>query len=492
MGKTQQWFAVDKEGLADLVASKGKVFVLHELLQNAWDCPAVRKVEVSMVPIAGKPFVSVAVLDDDPDGFTDLTHAYTLFASSKKKSNPDLRGRFNLGEKLVLSLCTEATISSTTGTVRFDHKGRHQSKIQRAAGTLFHAVVRMTREEYAEVLKSVKLLIPPDYIETFINGEKLEGHEKLDLFAADLPTVVSDDGTGVLRDATRSTTVRLWCPKEGEAPHIYEMGIPVVELGGGEPWHIDVEQKVPLSMERDNVTPAYLRRLRSEVLNRVSASLTAEQSKASWVTSTLGSFWVDDVTVRHVVDKRFGSKAVIADLSDREGEHMAVAQGYTVVPGGAFPADAWERIRETKALLPAGQVTPSPKPYSPDGTPLKLIDHADWSPEMVAFEEFAVIFSLAVAGLVVAVNFTIDRGWKFNAAYSKGSENTGSIVFNEGRLGQQWFAKGAWADRVELLIHELGHHWGQHLDSSYHEALCRLGRVAVELSINRPRFFTEE
>ena len=34
----QQWFEVDKQGLADLVSSKGKVFILHELLQNAWDC----------------------------------------------------------------------------------------------------------------------------------------------------------------------------------------------------------------------------------------------------------------------------------------------------------------------------------------------------------------------------------------------------------------------------------------------------------------------
>ena len=491
MGKTQQWFSVDKEGLADLVASKGKVFVLHELLQNAWDCPAVREVRVVMAPVPGRSLVNVTVLDDDPDGFKDLTHAYTLFAASLKKSNPERRGRFNLGEKLVLSLCETASISSTTGTVWFDGKGRHQSRIQRAVGTSFNAVVRMTRDEYVEVLASVKLLIPPGGIETFVNGEKLESHKKVDLFAADLPTVVSDDGTGILRDATRSTKVQLWQPKEGEVPHIYEMGIPVVELGGGEPWHIDVGQKVPLSMERDNVTPSYLRRLRAEVLNRVSASLTAEQAKAAWVTSTLGSLWVDDATVRHVVNQRFGPKAVIADLSDREGEHMAVAQGYTVVPGGAFPADAWERIRGAEALKPAGQVTPSPKPFSPDGTPLKLLDRSDWTPEMEAFKTFALAFSNVVAGLCVNVNFTKDRGWKFNAAYSKSLGETGAIVFNVGRLGMDWFVKDAWGDRVELLIHELGHHWGQHLDSSYHEALCRLGRAAVEMAIARPSFFTE-
>ena len=88
MAKTQQWFAVDKQGLADLVASKGKVFILHELLQNAWDCPAVREVTVVMSPVKGAPLVNLTVVDDDPDGFRDLAHAYTLFAPSEKKSDP--------------------------------------------------------------------------------------------------------------------------------------------------------------------------------------------------------------------------------------------------------------------------------------------------------------------------------------------------------------------------------------------------------------------
>ena len=295
---SQQWFAVDKQGLADLVSSKGKVFILHELLQNAWDCPAVKQVDVDMVPVEGKPMINLTVTDDDPDGFKDLTHAYTLFAPSEKKSAPERRGRFNLGEKLVLSLCTSATISSTTGTVSFDKEGRHTSKIRRESGTLFQATVRMDREEFAGVLSAIKMVMPPDRVETLINGTELDRHETVDLFQAELPTVVADDGTGVLRDATRCCIVRLWEPKEGEVPHLYEMGIPVVELGGGEPWHIDVGQKVPLSMERDGVTPLYLRRLRAEVLNRRASSLSPDQAKASWVTSTLGSSWVDNKAIK--------------------------------------------------------------------------------------------------------------------------------------------------------------------------------------------------
>ena len=492
---SQQWFAVDKQGLADLVSSKGKVFILHELLQNAWDCPAVKQVDVDMVPVEGKPMINLTVTDDDPDGFKDLTHAYTLFAPSEKKSAPERRGRFNLGEKLVLSLCTSATISSTTGTVSFDKEGRHTSKIRRESGTLFQATVRMDREEFAGVLSAIKMVMPPDRVETLINGTELDRHETVDLFQAELHTVVADDGTGVLRDATRCCIVSLWKPKDGEIPHLYEMGIPVVELGGGEPWHIDVGQKVPLSLERDGVTPLYLRRLRACVLNRAASSLTPDQAKASWVTSTLGSSWVDDQAIKLAITARFGDKAVTADPSDREGEHMAVAQGYTVVPGGAFPADAWTRIREANALKPAGQVTPSPRPFSPDGTPLKMIDRQDWTLSMEAFAVFARSFALVAADLHIGIGFTSDVGWKFQAAYSMREvafDDNGTIIFNAGRLGSRWFEQDNWRGQVELLIHELGHHWGQHLDSSYHEALCRIGRAAVEMALDRPEMFRRQ
>jgi hypothetical protein len=406
----QQWFAVDKQGLADLVASKGKVFILHELLQNAWDCPAVKTVDVLLSPVRGAPLVDLTVMDDDPDGFSE----------------------------------------------------------------------------------AIKMVMPPDRVETFVNGEKLGWHKTADLFQAELPTVLADADTGILRDATRSCIVRLWEPREGEEPHLYEMGIPVVELSGGEPWHIDVCQKVPLSMERDNVTPLYLRRLRAVVLNRVASSLSPAQAKAPWVTSTLGSPWVDDQAVKGVIASRFGSKAVIADPSDREGEHMAVAQGYTVVPGGAFPAEAWTRIREADALKPAGQVTPSPKPFSPGGTPLEMIKLEDWSPDMEAFAVFARRFARQAAGLDIGISFTADVGWKFQAAYvGRETEGAGEgqIIFNASRLGPSWFDQANWPPQVELLIHELGHHWGQHLDSSYHEALCRIGREAVGLALAQPELF---
>lgn len=125
-----QWFDIDKGGLAKLMARRGKAFILYELIQNAWDQrSSIVHVELTK---AGERVAVLPVDDDDPEGFADLRHAWTLFAESGKKADPERRGRFNLGEKLVLAVCEEASISSTSGTVMFDAKGRHRSRRRRA------------------------------------------------------------------------------------------------------------------------------------------------------------------------------------------------------------------------------------------------------------------------------------------------------------------------------------------------------------------------
>ena len=98
-----QWFDVDKAGLAKLLARKGKEFVLFELVQNAWD-EDTRQVQVGLQRIPGTKYAHLMVEDDSPNGFADLSHAFTLFADSAKKQDVNKRGRFNLGEKLVLAV----------------------------------------------------------------------------------------------------------------------------------------------------------------------------------------------------------------------------------------------------------------------------------------------------------------------------------------------------------------------------------------------------
>ena len=78
----QDWFSVDTDGLAQLLERRGREFIVYELIQNSWDQNAAQ-VKVSLAPIAGRKGVAhLVVADDDPDGFADLRHAYTLYAPS--------------------------------------------------------------------------------------------------------------------------------------------------------------------------------------------------------------------------------------------------------------------------------------------------------------------------------------------------------------------------------------------------------------------------
>lgn len=479
------WFTVDKQGLAKLLEKRGKAFAVFELIQNAWDTNA-KNVRVTLEPLPGKALATLYVEDDDPEGFTDLAHSFTLFAESGKKSDPTKRGRFNLGEKLVLALCENAEIISTKGSVYFNREGRTTSRKKLQQGSAFLGTIRMTREELAEVHREVTRLIPPRGLRMWFNGIAILSRDAIRTFEVTLPTMTSDE-EGNLRRTARKTSVSLHAVQEGETATLYEMGIPVVELSGGEKWHVNVHQKVPLNFDRDNVTPAYLRELRTYVLNETFDLLKgAEDAAAAWVRDASSDERVQAEAVEKVVTERFGPKRVIYDPSDREGSKLAVAHGYTVIPPGALSAAEWKNVKASGAALPAGKVTPSPKPYSPDGEPLKLIPKDQWSKDMWRKASFAVRLGQQVLGVTIEVRIANDPGWGFRATYGKSV-----LTLNAGDLGVEWFSLAAHdQDVLQLLIHEFGHHYApDHLSSEYHEALCRLGAQVTRLALELPEMF---
>lgn len=471
---TQPHFLVDKKGLAKLLERRGKSFILFELLQNAWDETTTR-VEAT-VEWLGNSTVRVTVEDDNPEGFADLTHAYTLFAESAKKSDPTKRGRFNLGEKLVIAASTSARVTTTKGTVEFNKDGRTNRRRARETGTEFRATFRMSKAEYDAMLAGARTAIPPAKVMTILNGDVLKVRYPVATIIAPLPTEVADDD-GNLRPTTRRTSVHLYEPHEGETPMLYEMGIPVVETD--QRWHVDIEQKVPLNADRDNVTPAYMRLVNVLVANEMASKLKAEDASADWVTEALGHPAVNPGTVEAVLTARFGERRVVNDPSDPEGTKIAVAQGYTVIPSNAFSRDAWSHIRASGAALPAGRVTPSPKAYSdsPDAKPLDYIGPDRWTHGMFAFADLAVAVSQTVLYRKVDVRFASDITWPFSATYGP----SGTLTVNVGRLGHAWFDAGNKQRQLALLLHEFVHEQvSDHLSREFADGVADLGaRLAL-------------
>lgn len=467
------WFTVDRAGLAALLERRGKGFVLLELLQNAWDEDTTH-VAVTLRPIQGRPAARLVVEDDSPDGFADLTHAFTLFAPSTKLGEAEKRGRFNLGEKLVLALCEEATIISTTGGYRFDATGRHPLRRRRDAGSIFEGVVRMTRAEVEEALALVRTVIPPTGITTVINGDQLENRTPIHSFTATLATEIADD-EGRLSRTRRKTTIKVYAPYAGETPMIYELGIPVV--GVDDRWSVDVGQKVPLNMERDNVTPAYLRALRTLVLNEMHGRVRAEDATATWVHEALASPDVTSEAVTDIVHKLFGKNAVVHDPSDPEANRIAAAQGRTVIPSRAFTKDAWANIRSAGSVRPAGQVTPSRKILtSADGVP--PIPETEWTDGMQRVAAYARHMAQILLGFEIAVEFS-PVGQYEGGGCPLAWYGSRTLTFNVRQLGRRFFDMPDPLRLDALLIHEFAHEFASnHLSSAFYDATCDLGAKA--------------
>lgn len=481
---SKDWFAVDKEGLSKVLARRGKGFVVNELIQNAWDTQA-KNIVVTLEPLYGRAMARLTVIDDDPDGFADLRHAYTLYAESVKKADPEKRGRYNLGEKLVLALCKNAVILSTKGGIAFNDEGRKTLRTKTQSGSSFAAFIRLTREEIEEVESAIRMLIPPPEVKTIFNGVPLKERPELESFEMSLSTEIADE-EGMIRRTVRTTRVTVHEVLPGEKASIYEMGIPIVETG--DRWHYNIGQKVPLNADRDNVTPAYLQSVRVEVLNRMQARITKEDSTSSWVRDASADENVSKEAVEKVVTLRFGEKRVIFDPSDPEGTKIAMSQGYTVIPPGSLSGEEWKNVKRHEVARPAGQVTPSPKPFSPDGKPLRLLEAEEHTAGMRKIAGYAQKLAELLFGHSIAVKFASDKSWPFNATYG-GAE----LTFNVAHLGTFWFDRSIKDDEVnKLLIHEFGHNFsGDHLSDDYHRGLSRIGAELMRLALEHPEIWKD-
>ncbi len=340
----------------------------------------------------------------------------------------------------------------------------------------------MTREEVAHVSAAVLKLLTPPYIKTTFNGTALPARPVSDTIGRVALLTEIADADGVMHRTTRSTFVRTYEVMPGEKGMVYEMGIPVVETG--DKWHYDVNQKVPLSMERDSIPAAYLRTLRMVVLNSQFLKLDAADMTSEWVESAVGDPNCSAQAVQHYMDLKFGKKRVSFDPSDAEANKIAVSEGYTIVHGGMLSAAAWSNVREAGAIVPAGQVTPSSKVWTGEGDPSAKqfedwIPFERWTDGMKEIAAFARKFALLAMHKDIDVKFCATAHHTGGASYGPGS----GLTFNKFRLGNDWFERGITVDVMDLIIHEFGHETSlDHLSSDYYDALTRLGAKAYFLA----------
>ena len=459
---SKNWFEVSKDGLRQLQEGKPKSYIVRELVQNAWD-EETKECLLDLNWSRGKAEISIE--DDSPEGFRDLSHAYTLFAPTDKRADPEKRGRFNIGEKQAFSLAEYAKVETTKGTIVFDKKGRHAKKSRRKAGSKITVLVKMTKEEFKEMVDTVDSYLPPEGIDFLVNGTKVPYRKPYKVTEATLPTVYGKKG--VYKPTQRKTKVHI-LEARGQT-RLYEMGIPVTEIDSK--YDIDVQQKVPLSYDRETVPASFLSQLYAVVLNATYEDIQTDEASQVWIREATANKKIAPEAVRGVVRARYGDKVVVANPSDRRSIDDAIANGYRVVYSREMSTEEWNNVRDADAIKPSSEVFP---------TKAVGADFVEPDENMTKAADLAKKIAKKFLGIEIDVKFL---SWEGSIAASFGGN---VLSFNVRSLGKRFFDPPVSAGVIDLIVHEIGHHAGMHTEKAYHESLTKLAGALSHDGVERP------
>lgn len=482
---TKDIFKVDVKGLRELQAGKPKWTIIRELLANALD-EEITECKITFSYEGRK--ATIIVEDDCPEGFVDLSDSFTLFKTTRKRLNPNQRGRYNLGEKQVVCLCDYARIISTTGGVEFDvlNEKRISLRRKRERGSEVLVVVRMTKDEYSECIEYCKQILSPKRIlvqnnscmDDQLSSFTISSRPVWKIFAAKLRTEFKDKESGEMKSVVRQTEVHLHRKENtGGVAYIYELGIPICEIDCD--YSIDIQQKVPLSSDRDNVDGKYLKTLYGEVLNYTCEDIEKEQSSNMWVREATTSDRVDAMAVKSIVDKRYGKKVVIANPFDPISIDDAISNGFRVVHGSEMNSDEWKTIKDNRLIRTSTEVF---------GKQHVGYTESDPTENQIKIEKFVK----KIANELLGINLNVE--WiKSPQANVRADYGNSTLRFNLSKLPQNYWEIDAdgyiCSELLDLIIHELGHSKGNHTEQSYHKCITYLGAALATKALKNPEWF---
>lgn len=481
-------FKVDVAGLRETQQGKPKTVVIRELLQNALD-ERTTICDISMRYEQGKAKITVS--DDSAEGFRDLSDAYTLFASTPKRSDVKKRGRFNFGEKMVICICDYARIISTKGGVEFlvADGERKELRRKREAGSEVYVELKMTKDEYYECFDYCNLIIAPNEITISVicydpNSENefrrivlsKEGQKTPDkIFSATLPTEIkTEEGMKIVKRQTNVNLYKLF----GES-YIYEMGIPICVIDCA--YSIDVQQKVPLSDDRDKVDGKYLKALYADVLNHTFSEIKDTEASSTWVRSAIETGNTHREAVTTIVKERYGDKVGFSNPFNPVSDDEAKANGYKLIYGNELSKEEREAFKEYGAVQTSSEI------FKVNGLPATHV-----TPDKQQLKVYKLTERIAVdfLGFKPMISLVDCKGATVLATFSDAGN---MVTFYNNKISKGWWqpdADGYVTDEMlELIIHELCHKFGHHCDRPYLDKITWLASKLVRKQREEKSFF---
>ncbi|MGB3575715.1 MAG: hypothetical protein WBA08_06205, partial [Candidatus Sulfotelmatobacter sp.] len=474
-------FEVDVNNMRKIMAARDKIFIIREMVQNAWD-ENITRVDILLTPPDENGHSIIKVTDDSPGGWLSLEHAYTMYAESTKANDPTKRGRFNEGEKNVLCLAIEASVTTVSGQVCFDRtRGRWAGTERRKRGSEFYMKFELTQKEYASICQKTRLLIPPKDVVSTFNGVELV-HRAPDLrFETRLRT--PRDG----RNEPRKTEVRLYNVAAGEQAWLYEMGIPVVELSDDK-WHINVMQKMPVGRDRDNVNPSYIGDIRVAIFNEFYTKLSPQDASLLSIQAAASHPKSKTDAVKANLAARFGEKYALEDPTDPGSKEEFVSQGGTVIQRNDLSPEMKKRLRKIKDeqnprksfVKRTGELTPTNVKVTLD----KVVDPGDYDDDTANY--VALVERLAPR--------VINRPVKAIVIDDPDAGIRGCFEFHSGEMHINLDCHDT-SDNVAnywLMIHEFAHNTvnsNAHLKDVFYKTEEEIAGKLLVLALNEPELF---
>lgn len=380
----RDWFEISHDGWRQLSASRPLGRLLLEAIQNAFDERAQR-ITVRLTASW------IEVVDDAEGGFGDERLVYTVFLSEKRQ-DPTRRGRMGRGLKELIASMTAATVETVGTTIEFTEAGRRKRENERKRGTRLVLRRLFLGEELEGARALLHACIPPREVILEVDGETVSRPELvLELPSQDLETVVVSER--VERAELRSTSVSVYTPREGEAPQIYEMGLPVEAWLG--PWHIDVAQRIPLLEGRDGVPTRFKLALEATLLEAmISRYLDKRDLRADWVQDVISRWPVKMSLLEAYVSKVFPRGAVLGGTSRANDRARQI--GAHVIEASAISHGAY---------LALGRVLESADHYVRRRSAEFEGEDVEPDTEQLAFASAVRWLARRVAGRVIRVRF---------------------------------------------------------------------------------------
>ncbi len=484
------WFIASQEGLAEWMNGKPKIFILAELLKNAWDENSTR-VTIDLT-YTGKT-ATLVVEDDSPDGWQSLDSAFTLFRPSYKKGDPTKRGRFEAGDKMAFSVCREVIVETMEGKVHFLPKGERQNhpRIKRERGTKVTCIIPMKKAEYEGICNTIHTFIPPEHIETMFNGSPISHRKPFCEFQETLPTVQGPN----LSPTRRITKVQVYHPEVGKPAGLYEMGVRILDTE--DKYIINVDQKLPLNLEQNNVPAAYRKAIRVSVANHVLDDLEPDDMTEDWVQEATGDKRAAKELTEKFLDSTQGKDRVAFDPNNPDSVDTARGAGYNIVPSRGLTKGQRANAKKHDLLRPAGQVFPTH-----DGTvPGKMVPESEWTQAQKVVARYSKEVAKALWGIHLKVQMIESPKATTVADYTHAPTSLLRYNLAHGSLPSfdqmlRATTEREFYDAVEpiddLLIHELGHQKGKEHDLEYRSAITTLAAKFKRLAMEHPELLRKE